>query len=157
MKNKKIITAIMVGVAIASTIFATGFTAGKDKAADEIWHNNRTVKAVTICQGDTLWSIAEKYKPNNIYMPEYIYDIKELNNMDNSNIHIGDTILVYIYGNSHQYIIQGRYENGIITDINGNMWSYQDDTLGRYVVATFDDCGTVSIKDDIILEVHNND
>lgn len=114
--NKKLKTnlmAISIITILVTSIFLCGYAIGKNKAIDEVWHNNRSVKAVTVHYGDTLWSIAKEYKPNNVYILEYIEDIKQLNKITNSTIHGGDTILVYVYGHN--------------------------------------------TKDDIILEVHNND
>lgn len=48
----------------------------------------------TVSNGETLWSIAEEYKAENEDPRQYIYDIKKLNNMDNSNIYEGQILQI---------------------------------------------------------------
>ena len=105
--------AISIIAIFITSIFLCGYSIGKNKAQKDLWYNNRTTQVITVHYGDTLWSIAEEYKPDNVDVREYIHDIKKLNKMSDSTIHGGDTILVYVYGHN--------------------------------------------TKDDIILEVHNND
>ena len=90
------LTAIMAIAVIIATIFTIGYTVGKNKATNEIWENNRHTETVVVKSDDTLWGIAQEYKPKEIYILEYIEEIKKLNNID-SDIHGGDTILVYVY------------------------------------------------------------
>lgn len=52
-----------------------------------------------IVKGDTLWSIAEKQVNNNEYyknkdIREVMYEIKELNQIGNRNLEIGQKILI---------------------------------------------------------------
>lgn len=93
--SKKIKINVIV-ITIIVSIFACGYAIGRDKAENKVWHDNRTTQTVVVKSGDTLWDIAEQYKPDNIDIREYIYDIKTLNNIS-STIHEGDTILVYVY------------------------------------------------------------
>lgn len=48
----------------------------------------------TVSNGETLWSIAEECKAENEDPRQYIYDIKKLNNMDNSNIYEGQILQI---------------------------------------------------------------
>lgn len=50
----------------------------------------------TIAPGETLWSIAGEYTPSSKDIRETIYEIKKLNNMENSNIYAGQTIQIKI-------------------------------------------------------------
>ena len=84
-------------ITIIISIFACGYAIGRDKATKETWQSNRHTQTIIVKKGDTLWNIAEEYKPNNVYILEYIDDIKQLNGITNSTIHEGDTILVYVY------------------------------------------------------------
>lgn len=93
---RKKLMAVAIIVTFILSIFACGYAVGRDKAENKVWHDNRTTQTVIIKSGDTLWDIAEQYKPDNIDIREYIYDIKTLNNIS-STIHEGDTILVYVY------------------------------------------------------------
>jgi hypothetical protein len=45
-----------------------------------------------VSDGETLWSIAEEYCPEDMDCCEYIYEIKKLNKMEKSNIITGQTI-----------------------------------------------------------------
>lgn len=51
--------------------------------------NNKEAEYIdyTVSKGETLWSIAEEYKEKNEDIRQYIYEIKKLNNMKNSNIY----------------------------------------------------------------------
>ena len=93
--RKKLMVVTIIATFILS-IFACGYAVGRDKAENKVWHDNRTTQTVIVKSGDTLWDIAEQYKPDNIDIREYIYDVKTLNNIS-STIHEGDTILVYVY------------------------------------------------------------
>ena len=90
------LTAIMAIAVIIATIFTIGYTVGKNKATNEIWENNRHTETIVVKSGDTLWGIAKEHCPDNVYIHEYIEEIKTLNNID-GNIYAGDKILVYIY------------------------------------------------------------
>lgn len=45
-----------------------------------------------ISDGETLWTIAEEYCPEDMDYCEYIYKVKKLNKMEKSNIAAGQTI-----------------------------------------------------------------
>jgi len=45
-------------------------------------------------KGETLWTIAQKYKPDDYDIRKMIYEIKELNNMETSMIYSGDKIKI---------------------------------------------------------------
>lgn len=49
-----------------------------------------------ITKGDTLWSIAEKYKSENQDPRDYIYKIEKLNNMSSAAIFEGQTIKILV-------------------------------------------------------------
>lgn len=48
----------------------------------------------TVCKGDTLWTIAGEYTPKNKDIRQTIYEIKQLNNMTNSNIYEGQELKI---------------------------------------------------------------
>ena len=53
----------------------------------------------TVCNGDTLWSIAKIVKENNINyknkdIREIIHEIKKINDMDISNIYVEDKLII---------------------------------------------------------------
>ena len=58
-------------------------------------------KKISIISGDSLWSIAKYEKENNIYFEDkdirYIVDeIKYINNLDASNLNVGDELSIPI-------------------------------------------------------------
>jgi hypothetical protein len=53
-------------------------------------------KTVRVHRGDTLWSIAEKYSDNSD-IRKYIFEIKKVNNLPNSQIFEGDELIVPVY------------------------------------------------------------
>ena len=57
-------------------------------------HEQEKYENVTVCQGDTLWSIASGLKGN---VNENIYNIKKLNNLNSSNIYIGQKLIIPDY------------------------------------------------------------
>lgn len=55
-------------------------------------------KELVVMPGDTLWSIAnEMIDKDNADVYRIMYDIKEINNMTDSILYVGDIILVPIY------------------------------------------------------------
>ena len=52
---------------------------------------NKT-QTYVVQKDDNLWKIAEKYERNN--KEEFILSLKELNNLENSNLHINQNLLV---------------------------------------------------------------
>lgn len=61
--------------------------------SDQITVNldNKT-ETYVVQKDDNLWKIAEKYERNN--KEEFILSLKELNNLENSNLHINQNLLV---------------------------------------------------------------
>lgn len=50
----------------------------------------------TITKGETLWSIAKEYTPDNKDIRQTIYEIKQINNMQTSNVYENQTIKIKI-------------------------------------------------------------
>ena len=48
----------------------------------------------TVNKGDTLWTIAQEYKADNKDIRQYIYELKKINNITNSNIYDGKTLKI---------------------------------------------------------------
>ena len=58
----------------------------------------RTYKQVTIQDGDNLWNLVEMYNPDSrIDIRDAIYDIYEINDIDESDIRPGEKIFIPIY------------------------------------------------------------
>ena len=68
----------------------------KDHTQQSDWEQNRDIAEIYINEGDTLWGIAQQYKPNFMDIREYIHEIQKLNNLD--NLYAGDVIQIYTWG-----------------------------------------------------------
>lgn len=77
------------GMAVAIAIIATLLVGGK---ADREY----TETTVIVKTGDTLWSVAELYCPNDMDKRKYIYAMQEDNDCT-ANIHPGDVLVVRVY------------------------------------------------------------
>lgn len=56
--------------------------------------NGRTVETVTVCPGDTVWSIAREYKPDGMSINEFVYEISANNGIKDGNIVCGQTLYI---------------------------------------------------------------
>lgn len=54
-------------------------------------HEKPTYEKVIVAKGDTLWSIAQAIDGN---INENIFEIKKINNLNNSDIYIGQELLI---------------------------------------------------------------
>lgn len=54
-------------------------------------------ETVYIQSGDTLWSIAETYRPQHIKLQQFIREIKKHNKMDNAMLYAGTTLQIPVY------------------------------------------------------------
>lgn len=86
---KKIIVLVLAALTIIS------IKAYNDKKVRTDWVENREIGTIVVSSGDDLWSIAEEYKPSWMDAREYIYEVKELNNMFTSYIYAGEQLLIY--------------------------------------------------------------
>jgi nucleoid-associated protein YgaU len=79
------ITALIVAAVIISGFALSGGVSGTEK---------QTYKTVTIKSGDTLWSIAQEYKPADISIRQYIAEITEINDISPGEIYPGQIISI---------------------------------------------------------------
>lgn len=49
-----------------------------------------------ISKGETLWSIAERYKPEHMSFEQYLYELKKANKEDVSKLYPGQTITILV-------------------------------------------------------------
>lgn len=54
-------------------------------------HEKAEYKSITVCQGESLWSIASELKGD---VSKNVYEIKKLNNLDSSIIYVGQDLLI---------------------------------------------------------------
>ncbi len=52
------------------------------------------VAVVVVEQGDTIWSIAEEYKPANVNLNEYVHAIAANNGVKDGNIFVGQSLYI---------------------------------------------------------------
>ena len=81
--KKRFISVISVIALIVITLFSNCYSAKKVET------ENYTVSA-----GDTLWSISCKYKKSGQDVREYVYELRELNNLDDCIIYLGQVIQI---------------------------------------------------------------
>jgi len=87
-KNKKrFIRSLLVIMFLLFTCFHTSIAKTENK---------RQVIDYQVRSGQTLWSIAKEYTPNNKDIRQTIYEIKKLNDQDLSIIYPGQTIKVQV-------------------------------------------------------------
>lgn len=79
-------------------IVAFGGIVANSYAQKSAWEQNREVTTILVAPNDTLYDIAEEYKPSWMDTREYVYEIKVLNGMTTSDIYVGDTIDIYVEG-----------------------------------------------------------
>ena len=85
-KNKfKFIRSITIIVFLLITIFSTSIAKTNTEA--------ETI-SYTVSKDDTLWTIAQEYKADNKDIRQYIYELKKINNITNSNIYDGKTLKI---------------------------------------------------------------
>lgn len=53
-----------------------------------------TYQTYYVQSGDTMWSIAKKYKGENENMWEYIYEVMDLNGIDGGILHCGAELII---------------------------------------------------------------
>ena len=78
----KLLIFILIYTKITSPLLSDHITVNLD---------NKT-QTYVVQKDDNLWKIAEKFERNN--KEEFILSLKELNNLENSNLHINQNLLV---------------------------------------------------------------
>lgn len=92
-KFNKFVICFTLGIGILSGMLTMPITASKEPSVGE-----KYVTSVYIEDGDSLWSIAERYfTEKNISMKEYINEIKECNHLSSNEIKKGQYLIVPYY------------------------------------------------------------
>lgn len=82
-------------------VLLIGCKVNHDNKLKAEWEHNREVITVVVHNGDTLWDITNEYRPTWMTADEYMYDIKQLNDMTTSNLCVGDRLKVYVMGGAY--------------------------------------------------------
>ncbi len=80
-------TRVLILLLALTSIF---FLLGNTGSADEI----QAVSSVVVQPGDTLWSIAEGIAEPGSDIREVVSDVKTLNSLSTSSLHIGQSLLI---------------------------------------------------------------
>ena len=90
---KTLIITVIIALTTAICVFA-GKTNSDEQISAQVYYSN-----VQIERGDTLWSLAEKYKPQQSSCKDYIKSIKQLNSLSGDILYIGSYLIVPMYIN----------------------------------------------------------
>ena len=94
MNNKWLERGLVIAVVITSLVALYSIT--QSHAQHNEWVETRTTTTVRVVPNETLWQIAETYKPSWMDTREYIHEVKELNNLSDTYLYVGDEIKIYI-------------------------------------------------------------
>lgn len=85
-------------LSIVIILFIPSTKVSADEGTDKVYY--QYYQSITIKSGDTLWSIANKYKHNES-CKEYINEIKKINHLKTDKICEGDTIVIVYYSDEY--------------------------------------------------------
>ena len=80
-------------IAVSWTGFGSVITSAKDSNT-AIANTSIVYKNITIHEADTLWSIAEQYKPESYSIDRYIKELRELNHLQSNQIYAGNKLII---------------------------------------------------------------
>ncbi len=90
-----LIIATVCVVIIGSIGFGSIFSSAKSSASDV--QEYKYYKSIVIEEGDSLWSIAERYNHDSLNHQDYVKELKELNALTSETIHAGQYLLIAYY------------------------------------------------------------
>lgn len=93
MNNKWLERGLVIAVVITSIVAL--WSVVQSHAQHNEWVETRTIETVRVAPNQTMWQIAEHYKPSWMDTREYIYEVKTLNGMNDTYLYVGDEIQVY--------------------------------------------------------------
>ena len=99
-KNSRTLKGNMLSVMTAFLLIAVSW-AGFGSVITSAKDSNTTIsstpvvyKSITIRESDTLWSIAEQYKPESYSIDRYIKELRELNHLQSNQIYSGNKLII---------------------------------------------------------------
>lgn len=87
-------------VIIGSIVFGSLFTSAKENTQQQVQY--KYYKSIEIEAGESLWSIAQVYTPDNKDVNVYVDELMELNNLSSEQIHAGQHLLVPYYDTEYR-------------------------------------------------------
>ena len=88
-RNMFILLATMFVITLGSIVFGSTFSSAKNDEEVETYYTS-----IEIEKGESLWSIAKEYKPEDSSTQDYIYELMDLNNLTSDRIHEGQHLVV---------------------------------------------------------------
>ena len=95
LSNRFYVLSIAVVALLAMTIILSHSL--KTNAGERRTSSDRLYSSILIEEGDSLWSIANEYKPADVSTQEYIHSLKKINNITSDNIQSGNYLIIYYY------------------------------------------------------------
>lgn len=92
---KKFKCYIIPAIMFIMIIFTVVLSSSLKTNATENANNKKIYTSISIKSGDTLWDIANQYKPEEMSHKDYIKEIKEINSLSSDKIHSGNYLMVY--------------------------------------------------------------
>ena len=94
-KGRIYVVSFILTVTLIFTIILTNSL--KTSANENRSSSERLYSSIMINDGDTLWSIAEEYKPADVSVKDYIKSLKSINGIASDNIQSGNHLIIYYY------------------------------------------------------------
>lgn len=88
--NRRRFITFLVGVLLLTNLIVFGFLLPNTTQADL----DVPAKTVTVCKGDTLWTIAQQHYENQGDIRNYVYRIREANGLPSSRLTVGQTLVL---------------------------------------------------------------
>lgn len=95
--RKQLLRVILVLASAAAVFLIISFVNGKTQAEESV-NAHKQYTSITICPGDSLWSIATEYIDGHYTsMQEYINEVKTMNHLTSDTINAFEYLLVPYY------------------------------------------------------------
>lgn len=94
--KSSIVTIVLAAAICISSIF---IVSASDQASDKrdggIHAPQKYYTSICVQKNDTLWNIAERYRPRNCDNVSYINELKTINHMTSDTLYAGQNIIIY--------------------------------------------------------------
>jgi cell division protein YceG involved in septum cleavage len=93
--SRRLTTLLMILVVMIVFLFACLFGFSKKAVATD--RTVKTYQSYTIQEGDSLWSMAMEYAPEEMDLSTYIQEVRQVNHLKTNTIISGESIILPIY------------------------------------------------------------